>query len=130
VSRKLQILQRGYELIWREGRPEDALAGLAPDFEWVVPGHPEGSLRRGPDGVIEFFREWGEPFEDLEIDWELHELSAERVLALVDMRGRGRASAVPVAMHFGQIWTFRDGRFVRMEMYNDAEEARRVAGLS
>jgi ketosteroid isomerase-like protein len=129
MSRKLHMLQRGYELIWREDRPEDALAGLAPDFEWVVPGHPEGSLRRGPDGVIEFFREWTEPFEGLEIDWELHELSAERVLALVDMRGRGRASAVPVEMHFGQIWTFRDDRFVRMEMYNDAEEARRVAGL-
>jgi ketosteroid isomerase-like protein len=130
MSRKLHMLQRGYELIWREGRPEDALAGLPPDFEWVVPGHPEGSLRRGPGGVIEFFREWTEPFEDLEIDWELHELGAERVLVLVDMRGRGRASAVPVEMRFGQIWTFRDDRFVRMEMYNDAEDARRVAGLA
>ena len=124
------MLQRGYELIWREGRPEDALAGLAPDFEWIVPGHPEGSVRRGPNGVIEFFREWAEPFEDLEIDWELHDLGDERVLVLVDMRGRGRASAVPVEMHFGQVWTYRDERFVRMEMYNDAEEARRVAGLA
>jgi ketosteroid isomerase-like protein len=124
------MLQRGYELIWREGRPEDALAGLAEDFEWVVPGHPEGSLRHGPDGVIEFFRDWAEPFEDLDIEWALHELGDERVLVLVDMRGRGRASAVPVEMHFGQIWTFRDDRFVRMEMYNDAEEARRVAGLA
>jgi ketosteroid isomerase-like protein len=130
VNRKLHMLQRGYELIWREGRPDAALAGLAPDFEWIVPGHPEGSLRRGPDGVIEFFRDWAEPFEDLEIDWELHDLDDERALALVDMRGRGRASAVPVEMHFGQVWTFRDDHFVRMEMYNDAEEARRVAGLA
>jgi ketosteroid isomerase-like protein len=124
------MLQRGYELIWRQGRPEDALAGLAPDFEWVVPGHPEGSLRHGPDGVIEFFRDWAEPFEDVEIEWELHDLGDERVLVLVDMRGRGRASGVPVEVRFGQIWTFRDDRFVRMEMYNDAEQARRVAGLA
>ena len=123
------MLQRGYELIWREGRPEEALVGLSADFEWIVPGHPEGSVRRGPHGVIEFFRDWVEPFEDLEIDWELHDLGDERVLVLVDMRGRGRASAVPVQMHFGQIWTFRDDQFVRMEMFNDASEARRVAGL-
>jgi ketosteroid isomerase-like protein len=130
MSRELHMLQRGYELIWREGRPEDALAGLAPDFEWIVPGHPEGTVRQGPDSVIAFFRDWVEPFEDLQIDWELHDLGDERTLALVDMRGRGRASSVPVQMRFGQIWTFRDDHFVRMEMYHDAEEARRVAGLA
>ena len=52
----VRILDRGYTLIWREGRLEDALRGLEDDFEWVVPNHPEGAVRHGADSVIEFFR--------------------------------------------------------------------------
>ena len=55
---------------------------------------------------------------------------ADRALAIIDMRGRGHESGVPVEMQFGQIWTFRDGRAIRMEMYNDPDEARREAGLA
>ena len=33
-------------------------------------------------------------------------------------------------MAFGQLWTYRDGRFVRMVMYYDVDEARHAAGLA
>jgi ketosteroid isomerase-like protein len=129
VSDLLRILNRGYTMIWREGRIEDALRGLGDDFEWIVPNHPEGEIRHGADSVIEFFHEWIEPWSDIDIDWELHSAGPERALAIIDMRGRGRESGVPTEMRFGQMWTFRGGRAVRMEMYNDVDEARRAAGL-
>jgi ketosteroid isomerase-like protein len=129
MSDLIQLLDRGYTLIWREGRVEEPLRGLGDDFEWVVPNHPEGAVRHGPDSVIEFFREWVEPWEDLEIDWDLEQGHPDRVLATIDMRGRGRGSGAPAEMRFCQVWTFRDGRAVRMEMYNDMDEARRAAGL-
>jgi ketosteroid isomerase-like protein len=129
VSDITRILDRGYTMIWREGRTEDALRGLGDDFEWVVPDHPEGAVRHGADSVIEFFREWTEPWDDLELDWEIHEAGPERALAIIDMRGRGRGSGVPTEMRVGQLWTFRDGRAVRMEMYSDLDEARRAAGI-
>ena len=125
-----RLLDRGYTMIWREGRVEDALRGLEDDFEWVVPDHPEGAVRHGADSVIEFFREWAEPWDDLDLDWEIHEAGAERALAIIDMRGRGRTSGVPAEMRFGQLWSFRDGRAVRMEMYSDVDDARRAAGLA
>ena len=102
MSEILRMLDVGYTLIWRAGRLERALEGLPDDFEWVVPDHPEGAVRRGPEGVIEFFREWAEPFDDLEIEWDLHEAGADRALALIDMRGRGHESGVPVDMQFAQ----------------------------
>ena len=43
------------------------------------------------------------------------------------MRGRGHGSGVPAEMRFFQLWTFRDGRAVRMELYWDLDEARRAA---
>jgi ketosteroid isomerase-like protein len=125
-----RLLDRGYTMIWREGRMEDALRGLGDDFEWVVPDHPEGAVRHGADSVIEFFREWAEPWDDLELDWQIHEAGPDRALAIIDMRGRGRASGVPAEMRVGQLWSSRDGRVVRMEMYTDMDEALRAAGLA
>jgi ketosteroid isomerase-like protein len=129
VSDITRILDRGYTMIWREGRIEDALRGLEDDFEWVVPDHPEGAVRHGADSVIEFFREWVEPWEELELDWEIQDAGPDKALAVIDMRGRGRGSGVPAEMRFFQLWSFRDRRAVRMEMFWDLLEARRAGGL-
>ena len=130
MSEMMRMLQRGYELIWREDRVEDSLVGLDADFEWVVPGHPEGDVRHGPDATIAFFRDWIEPWAELQVDWELLPAEPDRVLAILDMRGRGRESGAPAEMRVGQLWTFRAGRFVRMVLYYDLDEARRDAGLA
>jgi ketosteroid isomerase-like protein len=130
MSDVTRILDRGYRMIWREGRMEDALRGLNDDFEWVVPNHPGGAVRHGADSVIEFFREWTEPWENFELDWEIEEAGPDKALAIIEMRGRGRVSGVPAEMRFFQLWTFRDGRAVRMEMFTDIDEARRAAGLA
>jgi ketosteroid isomerase-like protein len=124
-----RLLDRGYEIIWRENDLERALGGLRPDFEWVVPRHPEGAVRRGPEATIAFFREWIEPWEDLHVDWELHPAGRERVLAVLTMRGRGRESGASVEMVAGQLWTFQNGEPVRMVFYQDVEEGFRAAGL-
>ena len=125
----VEILDRGYALIWREGDPEASFRGVTPDFEWVVPGHPEGELRRGAEGAVGFFREWTEPWEEFHVDWELHRAGPDRVLAVVSMRGRGRESGAPVHTRLAQLWTFREGRAARMVAYTDVREAFQAAGL-
>ena len=130
MSEALRILDRAYTMMWREGRIEDALVGLDEDFEWVVPESPEGGVRRGPAGVIDFFHEWLEPWEELNVDWDLSEVRPGTALAVITISGRGRASGVPVEMQFAQLWTFREGRAKRMVMYSDVVEARRTAGLA
>jgi ketosteroid isomerase-like protein len=125
----VEILQRGYELIWREGDPEASFSGVTPDFEWVVPDHPEGELHHGADGAVRFFHEWTEPWKDLQVDWEFHRAGPDRVLAVISMHGRGRESGAPVETRFGQVWTFREGRAARMVMYPDVEKAFEAVGL-
>ncbi|HEX6653760.1 MAG TPA: hypothetical protein VF072_13525 [Thermoleophilaceae bacterium] len=44
-------------------------------------------------------------------------------------RGRSKATGLPVEMDFAQVWAFRDGKQVRMEMYASAGEALEAAGL-
>jgi ketosteroid isomerase-like protein len=125
----LATIDWAYRLAWRENDIEAAFAGVHPDFEWIVPGHPEGAVRRGPEGVIGFFREWLEPWEDMHTEWELHRVDAEGVLALTHLRARGRGSGVPVELRFAQLWTVRDGRAVRMVLYTDVEKGFAAAGL-
>jgi ketosteroid isomerase-like protein len=125
----VDILDRGYELIWRHDDAEAAFRGVAPEFEWIVPVHPEGEVRRGAEGAIQFFREWVEPWEEFHVDWELHPAGPDRVLAVVAMQGRGRESGAPVETRLGQLWTFQEGRAVQMVMYPDVQEAFEAAGL-
>jgi ketosteroid isomerase-like protein len=119
-------LRRGYDALWREGDLDAAVQGLGPDFEWVVPGHPEGEVRRGPDVVKRFFAEWLEPWEDYDIDYDLHQVGDDRVLA----RCRGRQSRAPVEMRFAQLWTFEDWRPARMVFYQDPARAMAAAGVA
>ena len=126
----VDMLRRGYDLVWREGEMERALAGLHPDFEWVVPGHPDGELSRGPEEVLAFFRDWIESWDDLDVSYDLHEADAQRVLAVVTMRGVGRGSGVPAEMKMAQLWTFEGGRARRMVVYNDVDEGFEAAGLT
>jgi ketosteroid isomerase-like protein len=125
----VDLLDRAYRLVWHEGDLEGAFRGVAPDFEWIVPGHPEGEMRVGPEGVIAFFREWLEPWEDVHVEWELHPVDGERVLAVTIQRARGRGSGVPVELRFAQLWTVRGGRAVRMVLFPDVEKGFEAAGL-
>lgn len=124
----IERLDRMYALVWREHDLDAALAGLPDHFEWVVPGHPDGAVRKGRHAVTEFFRDWMDQWDHPDTDWTLQETRPDTVLALVTTRGRGRASGVPVELKFAQVWTFRDGEPARMVLYADADKGRRAAG--
>jgi ketosteroid isomerase-like protein len=130
MSEAVERLELLLERVWRENDLQGALGDLPEDFEWVVPGYPGNEASRGPEATLEFFRDWIDQWDDLRVDWELEEAGSDTVLTFVDMRGRGRASGVPVDLHFAQVWSFRDGVPVRMDYYAEDEEARRAAGLS
>jgi ketosteroid isomerase-like protein len=125
----VELLERAYHLVWHEHDLEGAFGVVSPDFEWIVPGHPDGAVRRGPDGVIAFFRDWLDAWDDVHVHWDLHRVDEERVLAVTRQRARGRGSGAPVEVRFAQLWTVRDGRALRMVLYNDVADGFRAAGL-
>jgi ketosteroid isomerase-like protein len=127
VLRTLERLDRMYSLVWREHDLDAAFDGVPDDFEWVVPGHPDGSVHRGPEAVAKFFRDWIEQWDEADSEWRLEVAGPDTVLALTTTRGRGRSSGVPVELTFAQVWTFRAGEPVRMVLYTDPEKARQAA---
>ena len=124
----LARLERMYVVVWRDHDLESAMADLPDDFEWVVPGHPEGDVRRGGRATLDFFRDWIDQWDEPDSQWQLEQTRPDTVLAITTTRGRGRASGVPVEFTYAQVWTFRDGDPVRMVLYADIEKGRRAAG--
>jgi ketosteroid isomerase-like protein len=124
----IEKLDRMYTLVWREHDLDTAFEGLPDDFEWIVPGFPGGERARGPRATMEFFRDWISQWDDLHVEWELQRAGPDTVLAIVETRGRGRASGVPVELRFAQVWSYAGGRPRSMVVYPDVDEARRKAG--
>jgi ketosteroid isomerase-like protein len=123
----VELIQGLYEA-WVAGDRETALAGVDPAIEWVqAPDALEVETRRGYEGVEYSMAQWTEAFEDFGFEIQaLRDLGDGRVLASLFQHGRSRGSAVPVEGTLFQLWTVRDGRAIRAEMFRieaDALEA-------
>jgi ketosteroid isomerase-like protein len=85
--------------------------------EWIEGGNLEE--------VAAVMREWLSTWErPLRVEVEELVQSGDRILALVHWKGRGKGSGVEMEAGGAHIWTFRDGRAVRFDVYRDREEAR------
>ncbi len=126
----VETLRRGFEHFLSTG---EFLAPIFhPDFVWDMStfrGWPERQTYAGIEGAREFMAEWLDAWEDWELDVEELLDAGERVVAIVRQRGRSKATGVSVEMHFAQVWAFREGKQVRMEMYADPAEALEAVGL-
>jgi ketosteroid isomerase-like protein len=92
----------------------------APDFANLYHGH---------DGVGQFFRKWLAPFVSYYAHAEGYIDTGEAVVVRCRQGRRGRHSAVEVEMPYCQVYRLRDGRAVRIEVYNDEREALKAVGL-
>jgi ketosteroid isomerase-like protein len=85
---------------------------------------------QGLGDVRSAFRDWYEAFEDVESDLEELIDAGEHVIVVFTYRGRGRASGAEVEWkHMAGLWTFREGKVVRVVWLRTREHALKAAGL-
>lgn len=124
------LVRRSYEAFNR-GDLDAALEGLHPEIEWqtyIVPG-PGGGLYRGHAGVRELWSDAQRIFGEFRnVPEELLDVG-DRVLAFVRVEGVGAISGAPVKARIAHVHSFRDGKVVRVQSFEDRDEARRAAGL-
>ena len=80
-----------------------------PDLVWDVTnlGWPEQQIYDGPAGAMQFMAEWADAWDNWEMEAEEYIDAGERVVVIVNQRGRWKATGIPVEMRFGQVWTLR-----------------------
>jgi ketosteroid isomerase-like protein len=131
VSREnTETVQLGLEAFNR--RDAAALQALCtPDVELVpLRAALEDRAYRGPNAVAEMLREFDESWEDL--TYEIEELceAGDQVLVFARLRGRGRATGIPVDQRLYLVMRFRDGLLARFRTYTDQAEALSAVGLA
>ena len=91
----------------------------------------ESGTFEGREAVGEWFGNW---FRTFEPGYRFHIEEArdlgDRVLLIASHHGRGRTSGIEVRGETGYLYTVRDGKILRGELYADGDEAREAAGLS
>jgi ketosteroid isomerase-like protein len=108
-----------------------------PELEMDFSGSPfadfmtNAGVRRGIGEVQDAFRDWYDVFENVETEIdELIDLG-EQVVVIFTYRSLGRASGAAVAWkHMAGLWTFRDGKVVRVAWLRTRRQALEAAGLS
>jgi ketosteroid isomerase-like protein len=84
----------------------------------------------GVDEVNRWLAEWVEGFDNWSLDIEEVVDAGHQVVSFIRQRANPRHGGPEIEMRMAQVWTFRDGRIARMEMYADRAEALEAAGLS
>jgi ketosteroid isomerase-like protein len=126
----VELLRRATEYALRTGEilPE----AVHPDFVWDISTY-RGAMVPGAfvgiEETNEWLAEWLEGFEDWSVEIKEAIDAGDLVVTIARQRGRAKHGGPPVEMRFAQVWTFRDGRITRMNMYADREEALEAAGL-
>ena len=85
---------------------------------------------RGLAEVIAFVEQVRDGWIDLVYELlELIEAPDGRVVALVRQSGRGRQSGVPIVLHYFALYTIRDGKTRKIEIFRHRADALQAAGL-
>ena len=127
----VEIVRTGYQRYLATGEFTDEI--VAADFVWDMSnfhGWPEQQTYNGPEGARRFLKDWTDAWEDWQLVVDALHDAGDRVVALLRQQGRSKANGMLVEMSFAQVWTVRDGKEARMDMYSDPAEAFEATGLS
>jgi ketosteroid isomerase-like protein len=121
-------LKRAFDA-FASGDLETAVGFIDPEFEIHdrVIGSPS---ERGPAALIANAADVREAIGD--VSWEPREIVdlGDRVLVEVHVTGQGQHTSLPINEAVGHIYTLRNGKAVKLDIFRTYEEARHAAGVS
>jgi ketosteroid isomerase-like protein len=122
-------VRRSYEHFARTGEPY--LDGIDPAVEVYDHDIPDASNPyRGSDGIRQWLADFAESWDRYELHIERILDAGDQVVSLFRINAVGAGSGVAVERGDGMVWSFRDGRVMRIDYFNDQRLALEAAGLS
>jgi ketosteroid isomerase-like protein len=116
-------IQRLVEL-FGTGQIDEGRDFMDAEIEWLEPPETIGrNVVSGPDAALAALANWNDQFDSLRVETiELRE-DGDRVLHAMQQYARAGGSEAEIEGDLYMVWWFRDGKAVRMEMYNTRVEA-------
>jgi ketosteroid isomerase-like protein len=123
----VEVMRRIVEAAGRK-EYEAVLADLDPDVEIDDSDIPEST---GADSFLEWLARWDQAWESWRIeDIEVRAAGDDRVIALFRMVAKGKGSGIELTRLDALVASFRAGKAVKLEYYNDQVLALKDVGLS
>jgi uncharacterized protein len=126
TQQNLELLSRGYEA-FGTGDREAVLALLHPDVTVEVhTDRPDigSEIYQGHEGFLANFAELEDVFEDLVVEPGEIEDHGDRILVTCRVAGRGKGSGVAIEGRIFHVWTLRDGKALRLQIFSEDKPAR------
>lgn len=120
----LEIVERGVEAFNDRG-VEGIIPYIHPEFEATTPPNlaSEPDTYRGHDGI----RRWFDSFYEVmdQIRWDAHSFQqvGDRVVVEFTLRARGKTTGLDFGQEAVMVWSFRDGKGIRIELFETLDEA-------
>lgn len=86
-------------------------------------GDPDPGPHVGLEAFTEYARRFLTSWEDWRIEPEEYREEGDSVVVRVRRSGIGKSSGLRVEDHAFQVWTFRGGRVIRLEIFEEEAEA-------
>jgi ketosteroid isomerase-like protein len=121
----VKALRDGFDAL-AEGGYEALMPLIDPDFEMTTPPGQaaEPDTYRGREGMRRWWESFYEVMDDIEIrPRNFTDAGENRVVSEFTLSARGQASGIEVQQEVVTLWTFRDGKAIRVEFFRDPEEA-------
>jgi len=126
----IETLRDVYEAVSR-GDWDAAFQDAWPDFELRTPDqNPIAGTYRGSDEIRGFFDELWAAFDEVTVQPERFLELDDRILVDLLMQLRPSDSGAKFEMRIVHLWTMRDGRPLRCEVFTQREQALEAVGLS
>jgi ketosteroid isomerase-like protein len=103
---------------------------LDPEFEIHEHDVPDAATYRGRDGFLQWVAHWAEAWTSFAYEPEEFIDAGDKVVVVIRITARGRASGVSVERLDGMVLTPRDDRLVRVDYYGSRAEALNAVGLA
>src|SRR3954451_11125193 len=130
----VEIVRRIYDAV---ARRDDVtpFEVYAEDIVWEIADQRAAGLMpkgvyQGHEGVRQFWHDAVSVFGKIDFDVEELVDAGDQVVAVVRDRRVGRTSGVPVEATHLAVWTLADDKVIRLQTFDDREQALEAAGLS
>lgn len=125
----VEIVEEGHDRFTKTGQP--MWERIDPGVEVFDHDIPDASNPyRGLDGVAKWLGDFAESWDSYAMDLERVIDLGDRAVSLFRITAVGAGSGLEVTRGDAMVWTFRSGKLVRLEYYNDQQQALEAVGLS
>jgi uncharacterized protein len=124
----VQIVRRGYEHFNRSGEADYSV--LDPEVVYDLSRRTFDPLVfRGHEGVRDFLTLVREQWASRRMEPQELIDAGDKVVASVRLVGVGKQSGVETTANAAHVWTLREGKIVRLTVFQTMEEALEAVGL-